>query len=404
MSEILKKVHPYLTLLLLFFCVYLFLDSRDLKLKDYQPVSTLKTEQHTILRAKFPVIDIHQHLGQYKKARPDDCARRTIAIMDSCNIRIMVDLDGAWEKRLVESIETYQGHYPGRFIHFVHFNSIVPGILGEPDFEELAVARLEESYQLGARGLKVWKDLGTTMKDMGGRIIPAEGPLWDRLNNLIERTFPGKGRKVIPVDDPRLDPVWEKAGELNMPVLMHTGDPVAFFRPSDRFNERYEQLQVSSDWSFYGDHIPDYEDIIVQRENVLAKHPNTIFIGAHMGMCAEDLAYLGGLLDRYGNFFIDLSASIPIMGRTPYSTREFFIKYQDRILYGSDGVPHYENIRSHFRFLETFDEYMDYPMRHEVNQGRYQVYGIGLPDDVLEKIYYKNAEKILSLAPTDPTG
>ena len=400
----LKQIHFGITILLLGAAIYFYRDSRGLKLEEYDPQPTLKTKESTILRAKFPVIDVHEHLGQFKSQYPEECAERTIAIMDSCHIEVMIDMDGAWRDRLVESIQAYQGNYPGRFIHFVHFMSLFPDILGDPNFEGLAVSRLEESHRLGAKGLKVWKDFGTTLKDDAGKVIPGSGPVRDRLNNQIERFFPSVGRKVIPIDDPRFDPVWEKAGELNMPVLIHTGDPIAFFQPVDRFNERYEQLRLSPDWSFYGPRFPTLEELLEQRDRLLANHPNTIFIGAHFAMAAEDLEHLGRLLDTHRNFYLDLSAALPILGRQPYSAREFFIRYQDRILYGSDGTPDTKNIQAYFRFLETYDEYMKYPLQDEINQGRWRIYGIGLPDEVLQKIYYQNAANLFGLNSSSESG
>jgi predicted TIM-barrel fold metal-dependent hydrolase len=237
---------------------------------------------------------------------------------------------------------------------------------------------LEENVKKGARGLKVWKQVGLKYKDDFG--------------------------KIIPVDDPHYDPVWAKAGELRVPVLWHIGDPSPFFQPVDRFNERYEELKRYPEWSFYGPRFPTWSTLLKQRENVLKKHPETIFIGAHMGHNMDDLSYLAYLLDTYPNYYVDIGACLLELGRQPYSARKFFIKYQDRILFGSDGGAMFDQewtidklYSTYFEFLETENEYVDYPIWGQINRARWKIYGINLPDEVLENVYYKNAEKILSL-------
>jgi hypothetical protein len=403
MKKYFKIIHPVSTGIFFLLAAYFFVSSRGLKLADYDPVSTIRVDEHEVLRAKFPVIDVHTHLGQFKRTFPEECAEKAIRLMDTCNIKMLVDMDGKWINLSRESVDAYQRNYPGRFLHFVHFNSFVPDILQMNDFGDQVMSRIEESYGKGARGIKVWKNLGTPLypyfKEEEGKLLPINTPFFDRLNNYVEKKIPSLSRKVIPIDDPRFDPVWFKAGELNIPVLMHTGDPAAFFQPVNRHNERYEQMVTMPDWNFSSPGFPSYESLMNQRDNVLKKHPNTIFIGAHLGMMAEDLESLGRTLDKYGNYYVDIAATLPIIGRQPYTAREFFIKYQDQILFGSDyfgeGVdPEPEHYGFYFRFLETFDEYFEYPLRDLVNQGRWRIYGIGLPDEVLEKIYYQNAERI----------
>jgi len=198
------------------------------------------------------------------------------------------------------------------------------------------------------------------------------------------------------VDDPRLDPLWAKCGELGIPVMIHVSDPKAFFTPVDRFNERYDELGEHPDWAFYGDQFPSKEEILAQRNRVIARHPETIFIGAHMGTLPEELHQVGLWLDMYPNFYVDIDARISDLGRQPYTARKFLIHYQDRVLFGTDTTPNAEAYRIYYRFLETFDEYFNPTPSHHL-QGRWMIYGVGLPDEVLEKIYYKNAEKILSL-------
>jgi predicted TIM-barrel fold metal-dependent hydrolase len=217
---------------------------------------------------------------------------------------------------------------------------------------------------MGCRGLKISKRLGLGYKDKSG--------------------------KIITVDDPRIDPIWAKCGELGIPVEIHVSDPKAFFTPVDRFNERYDELGEHPDWSFYGDEFPSKEDILEARNRVIEKHPNTIFIGAHFGNLPEELGVVGQWLDTYPNFYVDIDARISELGRQPYTARNFFIKYQDRILFGTDTPCNAEAYRLYFRFLETDDEYIDPTPAHKL-QGRWMIYGLYLPDEVLEKVYNKNA-------------
>jgi predicted TIM-barrel fold metal-dependent hydrolase len=227
---------------------------------------------------------------------------------------------------------------------------------------------------MGARGLKIAKDLGLSFKDKSG--------------------------KLIPVDDPRIDPIWEKCGELGIPVEIHVSDPKAFFTPVDEFNERYDELGAHPGWSFYGDEFPSKEEILAQRNRVIARHPNTIFIGAHMGNLPEELHIVANWLDVYPNFYVDIDARISDIGRQPYTARKFLIKYQDRVLFGTDTPCNAEAYRIYYRFLETDDEYFDPAGGHHL-QGRWMIYGVHLPDEVLEKIYNKNALKILGMIKTD---
>ena len=241
-------------------------------------------------------------------------------------------------------------------------------------------SKLETFKKLGMRGVGEFpKDVGLKMKDTSG--------------------------KLIPLDDPRLSPFFEKAGELGFVVIMHTSDPTQFWQPVDKYNERFTELGRYPFWSYVGDDFPSKEKLMKERENVLREHPNTIFVGCHMGYNPEDLKYVGYMLDKYPNYYVDIAAVLCDLGRQPYTCRKFFIKYQDRILFGSDGGVLFGTngwtiekfYRSYFEFLETDNEYIDYPLEESVNQGDWKIYGINLPDEVLEKIYYKNAEKILSL-------
>ncbi len=334
----------------------------DLKLKDWQPVSQLVTRQTLIEKAKFPVIDIHNHLGKLENTAA------YLAEMDKAGVWKCVSLDARskddfYKKHLKASREVS----PDRFLLF--FKPDVSRI-DEINVGRNEAKRLEEAVKMGCRGLKISKSLGLSDKDSTG--------------------------KLITVDDPRIDPIWAKCGELGIPVEIHVTDPKAFFTPVDRFNERYDELGMNPEWSFYGDQYPEKEEILAARNRVIARHPNTIFIGAHFGNLPEDLATVAGWLDSWPNFYVDIDARISELGRQPYSARRFFIKYQDRILFGTDTPCRADAYRLYFRFLETDDEYIDPTPAHKL-QGRWMIYGLYLPDEVLEKIYNKNALKILAL-------
>ena len=235
------------------------------------------------------------------------------------------------------------------------------------DFVQLTLDRLERLAEHGARGIKFWKDCGLTVRDASGALLR--------------------------IDDERMAPIFDKAAELGMAVMFHTADPDAFFDPIDRFNERYEELAAHPEWGFHDSPVSKAE-LLDQRERVFVRHPNVTFVCAHVGGCSENLALAAGMLDRNPNVNVDISARTPELGRQPYAAREFFLKYADRILFGSDLLPDVEMYRLYYRFLETADEYFDYPT-HASRQGRWNIYGIFLPDDVLKKVYRENALKLL---------
>jgi predicted TIM-barrel fold metal-dependent hydrolase len=194
------------------------------------------------------------------------------------------------------------------------------------------------------------------------------------------------------VDDPRLDPVWEECGRLGIPVSIHVSDPEAFFHPIDNKNERYEELTEHPDWSFYGSQFPSKESILAARDRVIARHPHTTFVALHVANWPENLGYVSRLLDQYPNVMTEFGAREAELGRQPRRAREFFLKYQDRIMFGTDNEVTEEMYRNHFRWLETGDEYFDY--WGYPGQGRWKIYGMELPDSVLEKIYHLNAERM----------
>ena len=353
---------------------------QDILLSDFEPRSTLKLKRKKVVKAKYPAIDFNAHLSSSFRTEYDKkvlAPENLLKSMDSVGLRIVINTDvenGDLEKVL----NRYSRKYPDRFMNLWP-TGFSAGIMTDERLAELP-GELERAIKMGAVGDgELWKNLGLKTKDASG--------------------------KVIPVDDPRIDPLWAKAGELGVPILWHMGDPAAMFRPIDKFNERFIELRRYPEWSYYGPQFPSRETIMKGREHVLKKHPNTIFIGCHMGWNVDDLDYAGYLLDTYPNYYLDMSTTLSELGRQPYTTRRFFIKYQDRIVFGTDGGSLYgvkgwtveKFYQAHWEFLETDNEYIDYPMQGAINQGSWKIYGIHLPDSVLQKIYYKNAAKILKL-------
>ena len=336
--------------------------SADLKLLDWRPVSQLVVKETKILRPKFPVIDIHNHLRRLAETN------KYLEEMDKAGVVKCVSLDGLSAKDFYkEHLKVSQSIAKERVIVF--FSPDFSGI-DSPNWSAREVKKLEEAVKLGARGLKIFKTLGLEIKDSTGQFVK--------------------------VDDPRIDPIWETCGRLGIPVLIHITDPKAFFTPVDRFNERYDELAAHPDWAFGGGKYPPKDEIIAARNRIMARHPQTIFIGAHVGNMPEELHQVGMWFDTYPNFYVDISARISELGRQPFTARKFFIDYQDRVLFGTDTAPSAEAYRIYYRFLETQDEYFDPAGGHHL-QGRWMIYGVNLPDEVLEKIYHKNAEKILSM-------
>ena len=347
-------------------------DIRELKLRDWQPRSMLVTKQTVVETPRFPVIDIHNHLGGGRQFLTNERVERYLTEMNEAGIRTVVNLDGGWGDNLKETIEVLDKSHPGRFATFALIN--FEGI-DDPDWSQRESKRLEEGFQQGARGLKIDKRLGLRYRDKTGQLVA--------------------------VDDPRLDPIWAVCGKHKRPVVIHVSDPAAFFTPLDKSNERWHELNDHPNWLFFGDQFPKRQEILDQLHRVIARHPQTTFINTHFGNNAEDLAAVGANLDKYPNMFVDFDARISELGRQPYTARKFFLKYQDRILFGTDTTPRRDAFRIYYRFLETDDEYFDASASHHP-QGFWMIYGLYLPDEVLEKIYHKNAEKLLSVAGFTP--
>jgi len=362
-----------------------------LDLKDFQPKSMLHVPETKVPRSRFPVIDIHTHLcwiAASKNGIPHGEKMQYLAppeevlpVMDRKNIRIMVNLTGGFGAGLLEAIQKYQAAYPGRFLMFVeprYEDSNKPGY-GKAQADDLVRAK-----QAGAKGLKVLKTLGLYLRE---NVIA--GPL-------------------VKIDDRRFDPMWEACAALKMPVAIHISDPEAFFLPIDRFNERFEELNNHPDWSFYGSDFPGNSELLEARNRVFARHPKTQFLTLHVGNDAENLPYVSECMDKFPNMHVELGARIGELGRQPRMARKFFDKYQDRILFGTDAVPHGDETPQqifgdalyeiYYRFLETEDEYFDYAPAPVPPQGRWRIYGLGLPEQALKKVYYNNAARLLGLS------
>ncbi len=349
--------------------------AEDLYLKEFLPRPALVVEEHHVSQARFPLVEAHTHLGvRFGVLEPALPVEELLAAMDELSVHAVVDADGGWgEDILAQRLDYFKAAAPERFVCLggVDWNAWADH---PRDFGEWAAGRVEAQVRRGAQGLKVWKGLGLWLKDPEGRLVA--------------------------VDDPRLDPIWARAGELGVPILIHVADPVAFFQPLDRFNERYEELQHNPDWHFYGPEFPSFETVMEGLANVVTRHPQTVFVSAHVGCYAENLGWVSALMDRAPNFYTDISARLAELGRQPYTARSFFLKHADRILFGTDGIPSPEGYAPYFRFLETWDEHFSYNGRedHAPGQGRWRIYGIGLPDEVLRKVYAENAARVFGIA------
>lgn len=348
---------------------------RRLYVDEFRPQSQLDVERIAPERAKYPCINMHTHPATLD----DDAIRELADNMDAAHVALSICLDAQPGLPTADLIQRLQTLAPDRYVVFVRMDPIGDGnkddhstwTIHNPDFGERMADRLSESVRLGAVGLKLLKDLGLVWRDRDG--------------------------KLIPPDDRRFDPVWQRAGELGIPVLWHCADPLAFFEPIDERNERWEELYRRPDWSFHGRDFPSHQELIDAQLRVIERHPQTTFICAHMANLPEQLGKLAEYLDRHPNMYVETSARIAELGRQPYTSRRFFLKYQDRILFGTDGPGTPDKLTPQFALLETFDEYFPYvadPTRFPP-QGFWNIYGIGLPDDVLRKVYYENALRLL---------
>jgi predicted TIM-barrel fold metal-dependent hydrolase len=340
--------------------------AQSLTIEEYEPKSTLVVPAHRITRAKFPFIDVHNHQDTDLSAADADALVRE---MDTLNMRLMVNLSGGSGEELARGVRNLKGRHPKRFAVFANVD--FAGI-GEAGWGERAAAQLARDVHDGARGLKIYKSLGLTLKDSRG-----------------ER---------VPVDDSRIDPVWRKCGELGIPVLIHTAEPASFFQPYDRFNERWLELKQFPQRARPPDRFPPWEQLLAEQHRLFARHPKTKFINAHLGWLGGDLGRLGKLLDSLPNVFTEIGAVLAELGRQPRFARKWFLRYQNRVMFGKDTwAP--EEYHVYFRTLETADEYFDY---YRKRHAHWKIYGLDLPDEVLKKLYYKNALRVIP--GIDPAG
>ena len=359
-----------------------------LPLVEYEPKSMLVVPESKIEKSRFPVIDIHTHLSWSPgfsdqapgggKMIPTAGVDEILGVMDRRNLKMLVNLTGGTGTCLDQALDFFQKTHPDRFMVFTEptwWN------IKQPNYPQWQADELGKAHQKGAHGLKVLKTLGLYLR---------------------ENVTTGD---LVKVDDKRFDPMWEAAGANKMPVLIHVSDPEAFFFPIDRFNERYEELHAHPDWSFYGN-FPSNKEIHEARNRVVERHPKTQFILAHVGD-SENLGWVSEWLNKYPNMNVEFGARIGELGRQPRTSRKFFDKYQDRILFGTDAVPHGDEYpqqvygdalyQIYYRFLETEDEYFDYAPARVPPQGRWRIYGLGLPETILRKIYHDNAARLLGL-------
>jgi predicted TIM-barrel fold metal-dependent hydrolase len=361
-----------------------------LELVDFQPKSMLRVPETRIEKARFPAIDIHTHISVAARSSngveltPErqylGTAEELLAVMNRKNLRAMVNLTGGYDTGLADTVKKYDKAHSGRFYTFAEpsYSKFL-----EPNYPKLQADAIAQAHRDGARGLKILKTLGLYLRE-----------------NITSG-------KLVKIDDPRFDPMWDACGQLNMPVAIHVSDPIAFFTPTDRFNERYEELNNHPDWSFYGGDFPSNAELLEARNRVFAHHPRTQFVVLHVGNFAEDLANVAENLDRFPNMTVDIAARIGELGRQPRTARKFFDRYQDCILFGTDATPHGDEFPQqvfndqlyeiYFRFLETGDEYFDYAPAKVPPQGRWRIYGIELPEGILHKVYNQNAARLLQI-------
>ena len=346
---------------ILFFLALITISSscaQELTFEEYNPTSTLVVPGNAILKAKFPFIDIHGH--QYRM--PEQDLSPVVAAMDTLNMGIMVNLSGRSGDQLIQSVQNIKDHFPNRFVVFANID--FDGV-GTDNWTEKTVNQLETDINNGARGLKIYKSLGMRYKDTDG--------------------------KRVAIDDKRLDAIWAKCGEMGVPVLIHAADPKSFWNDFDEDNERWLELKTHPRRKRSDSDPASWEQIIKEQHQMFKKHPKTIFVNAHMGWYANNLGKLSELMDDMPNMNVEIGAIIAELGRQPRAAKRFFQKHQDRILFGKDSWKP-EEFPTYFRVLESDDEYFPY---HKKYHAFWAMYGLDLSDEVLKKVYYKNALRIV---------
>ena len=326
---------------------------------DYKPKSTLVVPAHPVPRAKYPVVDVHSH--QPNPISPEAFGS-LVAAMDLLNLKVMVNLSGGSGERLRRGLEAIAASpHKDRMVLFanVDFRNVAAG------FGVRAAADLEADLKAGAKGLKIFKNLGLSARRADGTRLK--------------------------LDDPELDPIWDACGRLGVPVLIHTGDPASFFDPIDFTNERWLELALFSNRRYQDPSFPRFDELMAERDRMFARHPKTRFIVAHMGWHANDLGRLAALMDRLPNLSVEVGAILYDLGRQPRAARDFLVKYQDRVMFGKDAFQA-DEYPYYWRVFETRDEYFDY---YRDYHAFWKLYGLDLPDDVLRKLYYRNALAIV---------
>ena len=376
-----KSFRKTISYILIFFLVFLIISGLSyyiitviqkknnlMDIGEYSPKSTLVVDENKIYRSKFPFIDVHSHHWDM----PIQDLSTLVSEMDSLNMAYLINLSGSglatffgkqdlMEKNLTSSIKNVKENFPKRFGVFfnINFNRI-----DDENFKKNTTLLINDAVNQGAIGLKVYKNLGLNLRDSKG--------------------------KRVPVDDERLSFIWEECAKLNIPVLIHSGEPKAFFDPIDKFNERWLHAREKPNSFRSSDQYPAFDKVMLEQHNMFRKHSKTTFINAHFGWYANDLSKLSKILDELQNVSVEFGAVINELGRQPRAAKKFFIEYQDRILFGKD-IYKKDEYYIYFRVLETSDEYIQY---YRKRHGLWRLYGMGLPDDVLKKIYYENALKM----------
>ena len=332
--------------------------AQTMSIEEYDPKSTLVVPEHPVKRAKYPFIDVHNH----QHGLTPESVDKLVADMDSINLRIMVNLSGGFGERLKENVAILKSRYKDRFVVFANMD--FSGI-DDPDYPQKVANQLEQDLKNGAQGLKIFKNFGMDLKDT-------------------------KGQRIH-VDDPRFEKVWEVCAKWKVPVLIHTGEPWSFFQPQDRLNERWLELKQFPQRARPPNRYPTWETLMAEQHHLFASHPKTIFINAHLGWLGGNLAELGRLMDQMPNMYTEIGAVLAELGRQPRFARQWFIQHQDRVLFGKD-IWEPTEYYCYFRVLETADEYFDY---YRKRHAFWKMYGLDLPDEVLKKLYYKNALRVI---------
>lgn len=340
----------------------------DIRLRDYVPVSMMTAHVTTVTHPAVPMVDVHNHLGHWRRPAwrvPDPAA--LVASMDEAGVATIVNLDGGWTDELEENLDRYDRAYPGRFLTFARLDW---SACKTPGWGERLACSMADSVRRGAAGVKIWKDVGLTVRD-------------------------GQDELIF-LDDPQLEPLWQVLAETGVPALIHTADPVAFFQPLDGRNERLEELLRHPDWQFMGEQYPPLGRLMDAFEAVVTSHPEVLFIGAHVGCLAENLDWVESMLDRCPNYRVDIAARIAELGRQPRRTKALIERHPDRVMLGTDcAPPTVDDYRLYLRFLATEDEAFPYSSEEPPPDGRWTISGLGLTDDLAAGVEGDNARAFI---------